>query len=340
MLAGALWDDTPVGGPNAGSAWFFRFTNILLPKVTRIAGANRYLTAVAASQRCAPAGAHTVVIATGANWPDALGGSALAGAARGPLLLTKKDALPSEVTAEIARLGAIKAYVLGSTASVSAAVENALVSMLGRANVVRLGGANRYETARKVADETIRLQGAAYTGYVFVATGTRFPDATAASPLAAWLGAPILLANPATGAFYLPAGAKKAMVLGSTSAVPAKVETALRASLGEGKVTRMGGANRYATAAMVAQSGLGVGLQWNGVGLATGENFPDALSAGPMLAAQGSVLLLTRPTALSSEARDRLAVNAASIDSMFISGDTNAVSAAVAAAAAAAAGVP
>jgi len=57
---------------------------------TSIAGANRYATAVAVSKKAFPAGADAVVIATGENWPDALGGSALAGALGGPILLTRR----------------------------------------------------------------------------------------------------------------------------------------------------------------------------------------------------------------------------------------------------------
>ena len=337
-IVGVVLDDTP-RGTDAGSAVAYTFASSFLPGASRIAGTNRYLTAVAASKQGFPTGAPAVVIATGENWPDALGGSALAGAAYGPLLLTRKDAMPAEVTAEIKRLGAVKAYVLGSTASVSSAVEEALVGMMGRANVVRLGGSDRYATARLVADETIRLRGFTYAGIAFVATGSNYPDATAASPFAAWRGAPILLANVRTGALYVPPQVTRAVILGSTAAVPASFEASLKDDLGDANVTRLGGINRYATAALVAQAGVAAGMRWNGVGLAVGTNFPDALAAGPMLATQDSVLLLTRPDILSGEAYTKLSTNATTISSIFIFGDTNAVSAAVETAAKKAAGL-
>ena len=326
--------------PEAGAAYLHAFSTQFTLGTTRIAGANRYLTAIAASRQGFPAGAPAVVVATGENWPDALGGSALAGAAHGPLLLTRKDALPSEVAAEIKRLGAVKAYVLGSTASVSASVESALVAILGRPYVVRLGGADRYETARLVADETIRLRGVTYHGGAFVATGLNYPDATAASPLAAHMGTPILLANVRAGTVSLPSAVNAAVVLGSDAAVPKSVYDYLVTRLGTGKVMRIGGANRYATAVMVAEAATSGDMKWNGVGLATGENFPDALAAGPMLAAvRKSVLLLTRPTALPGETQVTLYSNRTSIGTMFIFGDTNAVSSTVEAAAKAAAGL-
>jgi len=110
---------------------------------TSIAGTNRYATSVEVSKRAFPTGANAVVIATGENWPDALGGSALAGALGGPILLTRKTALPSEVAAEIGRLKPKGAVILGSTAAVSAGVENALKAMFGADYVTRIGGANR-----------------------------------------------------------------------------------------------------------------------------------------------------------------------------------------------------
>jgi putative cell wall-binding protein len=339
VLAGAPRDDN-VRGIDAGAVYAYSFRCVPPLGVNRIQGANRYLTAAAASRQGFPVGAPAVVVATGENWPDALGGSALAGTASGPLLLTRKASLPGEVTAEVKRLGTTKAYVLGSTDAVSRDVEDALVALLGRANVVRLGGANRYETARLVADETIRLLGpAAFQELAFVATGSNYPDATAASPFAARWGVPILLANVRTGAVSLPPVVRGVYVLGSAAAVPESIYESLEDRLGAAHVWRIGGANRYATAAEVAQRSVGAGMAWNGVGLATGENFPDALAAGPMLATNNSVLLLTRPTSLPGESAAKLTANAPSIASMFIFGDTSAVSTTVESAAEVAAGL-
>ena len=48
------------------------------------AGTTRYDTAVAASLKSYPQGSNAVIIATGANWPDALGGSDPCGDAGNP----------------------------------------------------------------------------------------------------------------------------------------------------------------------------------------------------------------------------------------------------------------
>jgi putative cell wall-binding protein len=306
----------------------------------RVAGLNRYLTSVAASKR-AFLSASTVVVATGDNWPDALGGSALAGAVEGPLLLTSSASLPSGVRDEIVRLKAKKVYVLGGKAAVSDTVLNQIKAISGVTSVERVSGNDRYGTARAIADKAIAELNArgTYSGGALVATGGNFPDATAASPLAASLGWPILLVNPANGSVYVPSSTESALILGGTGVVSTSVESALKSRLGTASVDRAGGANRYETAAKIADKGVAAGMRWNGVGVATGENFPDALAGGAMLGAFDSVMLLTPGSALDTYARGRLQTNAAQIRTLHVVGGTTVVSDPTMAAAKSAAGI-
>ena len=294
----------------------------------RVAGINRYLTAVEASKRAYPKDGETeyVVIATGRNWPDALGGSALAGVLDGPLLLTGPTALPTDVVTEIVRLGTTKAYILGGEGAVGAGVEIELASLLGASNVTRLAGADRYTTAKKVADEVIALQGISYDKIALVATGGNYPDALAGSPLAAANGWPILLAHPTRDTLYVPGSVDEVVVLGGTGAVSSQVESDLKGLLGSGAVVRKGGSDRYGTAALVAEYGVAQGASWDSVGVATGQNFPDALSGGAMIGSRGSVLLLTRTSTLSDPAESRLEDNADAVGTLHIIGGTGAVS--------------
>lgn len=339
-----LTDDDTAGGPALSSSireFTITVTDVydVPPGSNRIAGDDRYLTAVKGSGKAFPVGADTVVVATGANWPDALGGSALAGAVGGPLLLTKPTELPADVSDEIERLGASTVYILGGLSAVSAPVATALDAIPGVAQVIRLEGADRYATARKVADTVIDIEGAAYSGDAFVATGSNFPDALAASPLAAWAVRPILLADPRTGAVSRPAEVTGVTILGGEGAVSAGVEVALNAALGDANVDRIGGANRYETGAKIAAYGAGLGMSWNGLGVATGKNFPDGLSGGAMLGALGTVMLLTPPDTLAPEAKSALEDHAAEIDGVFILGGNAAITPSVEAAIRAAAGV-
>lgn len=89
----------------------------------------------------------TVFIATGENFPDALGAAAAAGPALAPVLLVQTGAIPSETLAELNRLAPETIYIVGGTAVVSQAVEDALVALSFAPTVVRIAGTNRYDTA-------------------------------------------------------------------------------------------------------------------------------------------------------------------------------------------------
>lgn len=303
------------------------------PVPVPIAGQTRIDTAIQASiQAFDPSTVTTVVITTGYNWPDALGGAALAGAYDGPILLTKPDDLPASVVTEIQRLGADAAVILGGTNAVNSAVETELNLLLGDAKVDRLAGASRYQTAEKIAAETIRVLGSEYDGTAFVATGGKFPDALGASPLAAAKGWPIYLAHPLTGladatkAAMENAGVTDAVILGGTGAVSPAIQTQLGVMFGTARVVRLAGTTRYDTACVVAQYGIDhAGLVWNRVAIATGQNFPDALAGGVLQGKDGSVMLLTTSSVLDPSVKTKLTANKSQIAEVRYLGGDNAV---------------
>jgi putative cell wall-binding protein len=329
-------DHTLFAGSSGGNGVFAFTTDEYV--VTPIEGANRISTAIAASAQAFPEGSGTVVIATGFNWPDALGGASLAGALDAPILLTSTAALPAEVMTEIRRLNATSAYILGGTPAVSTGVEAALKAELGSSNVTRLAGDSRYSTARVIAARTVDVLEAAggYDGTCFIATGTSFPDALGASPLAAAKGWPIYLVNPAvaldtaTKSALASDGVHYPIILGSASAIPTRIETALNGIYGAPNVERLFGTNRYSTAVAVATYGVvNAGLGWDKLALATGTNFPDALAGGVLQGKDGSIMLLTPGTSLEISVRAVLIANKATIDEVRYLGSISAVSAAV-----------
>lgn len=309
---------------------------VTLPPVIPIAGANRAETAIKASMEAYPAGlsdsgARTVVIATGSNWPDALGGTSLAGALDGPVLLVEKSSMPASVMTEIRRLKAAKAIILGGAGAVGSTVEDALALELGRANVTRIQGSNRYATAANTARKVIEVMGAGYDGHAFVATGGNFPDALAAAPLAAAKGWPLYLSDPASG---LSADTKSAMtgvtdvhILGGTGVVSSATESYLNGRFGDPRVNRLSGSGRYETAVKVADFAVNTcGHDWNRVGITTGANFPDALAGGVVQGRAQSVMLLTPPDSLDPYAAVALKAHKSAISSVTFYGGTGAVS--------------
>lgn len=303
-----------------------------------VEGQTRFDTAVAASKEAFPTGLYpgsdrTVIIATGRNWPDALAANALAGVLDGPVLLVDTNSIPAVVSAEIKRLNADKAIIVGGTGAVGAEVESALKASLGSADVTRIAGKDRYETARLIATESRRLWGSNPAPYAFVATGGNFPDALSAASLSASAGWPIYLAHPLAGlssdTLAAMQGITDVMILGGTGAVSKDTETALVSRFGAPHVTRLSGVDRYATAVAIANHAVKAGRFWNHVGISTGEDFPDALAGGMVQSKKGSVMLLTTPGVLHPATAAALKANTAQIDTVTFLGGYAAVSPAV-----------
>jgi putative cell wall-binding protein len=161
--------------------------------------------------------------------------------------------------------------------------------------VERLAGPTRYETAVRVAEKM------GSPSEAFVAVGTNFPDALCASPPAANLGAPVLFSNQ-SGALtaqvrsYLQGNPSidQAYIVGDETVVPATVEQELAGIVGD--VERLGGDTRYDTCLEITEHFYGDTM--NGIGLASGADFPDALTGSVLCAEAKAPLMLTLPDQL------------------------------------------
>ncbi len=270
--------------------------------VSRLGGADRYATAAAVSAWTFATGPPIAFVATGANFPDALAGAAAAGVLGGPVLLVTRDTVPAATAAELARLRPARIVVLGSTGVVSDTVLDALHAYTD-GPVGRLGGADRYATAAAVSAWTF----ATGPPIAFVATGANFPDALAGAAAAGVLGGPVLLVTrdtvpAATAAELARLRPARIVVLGSTGVVSDTVLDALHAYT-DGPVGRLGGADRYATAAAVSAWTFATGPPIAFV--ATGANFPDALAGAAAAGVLGGpVLLVTRDTVPAATAAE------------------------------------
>jgi len=299
-------------------------------EVERLWGADRYQTAIEISKKTFAGGScPTVVLATGADFPDALAASGLAGVYGSPVLLTPKAALPAGLTAELVRLGANKVVIVGGPAAVSADVESAL-KLAGYA-VDRAQGATRYETAADVARKIRAITGARADSPAFVVRGDLFPDALAAAPLAYRGAYPVLLTSstalsPATAAVITETGVNEIIIAGGAGAVGPGVEASLAAVAGVRTVHRESGDDRYETAAKLAR--YGVRMWWaenTYIGVATGVNFPDALGGGAAAGSKGGVILLTRTDVLPTPTSGYLQTYKAEVLSPKVYGGTLAV---------------
>jgi putative cell wall-binding protein len=265
--------------------------------VHRLAGTNRYATAAATSRNQFPSGATDVMVATGANYPDALAGSAAAGRLGMPILLTQQNGVPCETRAELDRLNPQRIWVLGSGGVISEAVKNDMAQYAAPGQTFRLAGSDRYSTAAAISAQFNPSGG---VPAAFVATGQGFADALAGGPAAAVFGGPLLLVLPngipqATRDELARVAPQRIFVLGGPGAVSESVAMDLQ-NYTSGPVVRLWGHDRYATAAAVSSSFWPSGPP--AAFVATGLDFPDAL-AGSAAAGRNRVpLLLVNRTAV------------------------------------------
>ncbi|MBN2848423.1 MAG: cell wall-binding repeat-containing protein, partial [Coriobacteriia bacterium] len=294
------------------------------PRVDRTEGPDRYATAVEISKAYFPDGpvngwdgnitnSYTVVLATGENFPDALAATPLAAQMGAPLLLTRGASLPQVVIDELERLKPWRVMIVGGPDVVSKGVTDAIFAM--GAQVDRVAGDDRYETSVEVAQKYVQqlgFDGIVWDKGVFVARGDAFPDALAAGPAAAGMHRPVLLTRPAAlptsvNDWFVDVEIEDAVIIGGVTAVSddakAQVDGHL-AWMSSPPSERWYGDDRYETAAEIARNSYYLrALDFDMIGIATGENFPDALGGGAACGYYGSPLLLTRnasvPTGLS-----------------------------------------
>jgi putative cell wall-binding protein len=226
-----------------------QLTSLGYTVVSNYSGTNRYDTAakIAAAVKATNSGVigsfggkSTAIVATGEGFADALAASAPAARGKHPILLTSKAALNTETSAALTSLGVQQVILMGGEAAVSAAVETALKTQLGAANVIRVAGADRAATAVALANiitTTSNGFGFTKTGVVLFNGFDSFADGLAAGPHAAKIGAVLLPVQKdaipaAVAAFHTSNAATLSLVrvIGGTSAVSATVADGAKAA--------------------------------------------------------------------------------------------------------------
>lgn len=277
----------------------------------RLAGADRYSTATTLSAWVYGTKPSVTYIATGDNFADALAASSAAGVAGAPILLVSRDSIPASVITELKRHRPQTIRVLGGPSVISNDVLNQLnqyvVPIDGNpaTPATRIQGADRYETASLIS------QAAWPTGAttVYLASGENYADALSAGSAAARQTAPLLLSKAgelpaATAAELSRLNPSQIVIAGGTGTISDATLAAAQAAVPNAAVTRLGGADRYATSALLVQGAFSGGA--TSVFYATGANWPDALGAGPSAAKFGSPVLLMKPNCVPVAVRQAI----------------------------------
>ena len=205
------------------------------------------------------------------------------------------------------------------------------------------GGRDRYDTALRLAQNFGESKGFGAVPDAFVASGETLVDAVAVSGLAGYLDAPVVLtlrdSLPGAVADYLEDyGVQNIHVLGGPAAVSDAVFESLEGLDHSPNVTRIQGADRYATAASIASTlsgGIAGGNVWCGgtdkaAILTNGGDvsLAYAMLVGPIASRLQLPVLLTAQDSLPDATRD--IINDEDYEHIVIVGGTSSVSADVA----------
>ncbi len=186
-----------VGGENSVSAAAADTLKAMNLTVERIAGDDRYATALAVYNAGAGSWgssgkgtAKTAIIAAGGSFPDTLSASSYAWWSTTPIFLSSSSGLDAATQSAIEQGGFNRILIVGGPNSVPTSVED---WARGVASTERLAGDNRYATsvefATWAADEGMSFNNAG------IATGSNFPDALAGGALCGVRGSVVLLAD-------------------------------------------------------------------------------------------------------------------------------------------------
>lgn len=264
----------------------------------RLAGADRYATAVAISKAGHPTpGVPVVYVASGATFADALAAAPAAAHRGGQLLLVAEDSVPGSTLDELKRLAPTEIVVVGGQGAVADPV---MKTLQGVAPTRRIEGGDRYETSRNIVADSF---GAVQVAYL--ATGRDFPDGLSAGAAAGALSAPVLLVDGQAGsvddetiALLQGKGVTEVRIAGGTGVISSGIQSSLVAA--SITVKRYAGADRYATSIAINTAAFATS---GNAFIATGADFPDALTGAAAAGAAGDPLYLARQSCVPGGVR-------------------------------------
>ncbi|OAA93546.1 cell wall-binding repeat-containing protein [Clostridium coskatii] len=257
--------------------------------ITRMGGTNRFETSVKIAKQGWTHSDNVVLADAQGNdaFADAISGTSLAYYLDCPILLTNTNDTPNVVKDEISQLGVKNIYILGGTGVISNSQEDNLKS--NGYNVTRIAGFSRFDTACKAADI---LNSKSKIEKVYIAPADKFQYPLIVAPYAARENGVVLFTsgndiNDTTKNEILKLGVKDVSIVGSYNIVSYDAEAQLE-SLGI-NCFRMHGTTPQSIASDFINTN---GNNSDGISIASGKMFPDALSGSVLTAKNNYNILL------------------------------------------------
>lgn len=229
----------------------------------------------------------TVIVATGDGYWDALSASGLAGRLQAPVLITPTNSLAHQTRSELERLQPSRVVMVGGPAALNDSVKSEIEAM--GIKVDRVAGSIAADTAVE-----IWKAGAHWSTTAIIATSNGYWDALSIAPYAFAKSAPIFLTgadnklSDSTLSAIKSGGFSRIVIVGGTAAVSQDVENQLAGYT----IKRLAGPIALDTSAQIATWELGEGMSAEGISVATGEGYWDALTGAAVAGKNNSILVL------------------------------------------------
>ncbi|MDR1774376.1 MAG: cell wall-binding repeat-containing protein, partial [Clostridioides sp.] len=259
-------------------------------KVSRICGEDRYQTAIKVGEEVRKlvsvsqsltnsSNQNSVILAVGTNYPDAISVTSLAEYTNTPILLTGTDTLNEDTLNALKTWNITNVTIIGKEKAISQKVADIIKSLAisedadnssgSSITVERIGGEDRYETAKLIGEKLISLLGKEQTStsttsssiisQAILVDGTNFPDALTVSSLLGYYKVPVLLTqqqslNKITANALKDWSISKVTIVGGVNVVSKKIEDELKQNISSAMtIERLAGADRYETAVKISQ---------------------------------------------------------------------------------------
>lgn len=263
--------------------------------VNRLYGDDRYKTSISISNNFNSTTLQNIIIASGKDFPDALSGSVLSKKLNAPIVLAGGSIEDSTdciqyIKDRLDKNGTI--YLLGGAASVSDEFVDHMKQQ-GYNNFVRLGGKDRFDTNKYIVNSMNVKKGTS----IIIANAYGFADALSVSSIASSKGYPIIM----TSASELSDEAKDTIkniepkqvyIIGGYASIGYNVINQIKEilpSLENDNLINLSGDDRYQTSLSVCEY---FKLKADTAVIASGENFPDALSGSALAAKLNAPIVL------------------------------------------------
>ncbi|MDB8852519.1 cell wall-binding repeat-containing protein [Peptostreptococcus anaerobius] len=324
--------------------------------VSRIAGANRYETALKVQQKYfTKASGNLAVLASGTDFRTALYGSYMANALKVPFYAIPNTGMSRVMLDELKRTNVKNAYIMGNDKILNNSINNSLKSIDIKYkrfhDQVKIQDGYNYFSDRLSSMVDWTIFSTFNEGYArgdiscnIIVNDTKFPDLLSSVPFTSTLAREQkmgLVGYNSSKSEYLGSDGY-GFIIGGYDSVPESIKTGSifdNEGLGlyyhssvdpdgiffESYTGRIAGQNRYKTAIEIAKAYKPVlKRSIDTVVLVDGTNYPDALASGTVATMNNGVIILTEPGKLNEDTKAFIQEN--NIQNVIIVGGEKSVS--------------